>query len=223
MASIAVRTPLSARLRAQALMWLLWLAATALLHGQHRRYDGLIPEFMLVDLDGNGVHLTSANEGVRFTFVDGHPPEQTAWTSRGSADAFVAIDRDRNGRITSADELLGGKMGPPNGFDYLSRVLAGPRRNVPPQVDKSDPVFRQLVLWTDVNHDGQSAEAELQSLEYAGFVSIDLAGVAVLDGLSDASGNVMTRRGKAMRGLDGRDIAELITVRLSGGKTDTEQ
>jgi hypothetical protein len=219
MASVAVRTPGAARPGALLLPWLLWLAATILVRGQHLRYDGLLPEFMLIDLDGNGIHFTSADDGVRFTFAEGRSPEQTAWTLRGAGDAFVAIDRDRNGRITSADELLGGKVGPPNGFEYLSRVMAGPGRGSPPRLDRSDPVFRQLVLWTDIDHDGQSAEGELQSLEYAGFVAIDLAGVAVVNDPPDAAGNVVTRRGRAMRGPNGLNPAELITVRLSG-KTD---
>jgi hypothetical protein len=190
-------------------------AALVPVQGQHLRRDGLVPELMLIDLDGNGIRLSSVADGVSFVFAGGRPPEQTAWTLLGSRDAFVAIDQNRDGRIASSEEILGGLLGPPNGFEYLSRVLAG-RGDPPPRLELGHPLFRQVVLWTDTNHDGQSQEPELQSLEYAGFVSVDLSGVGLVNEPPDAAGNVVTRRGKAMRGQPGGNAAEVITVRLAG-------
>jgi len=201
------------RLGASAL--LSCLATLTLVHGQHQRSDGLVPELMLIDLDANGIRLSSVADGVKFVFAGGRPPEQTAWTLSGAGDAFVVIDQNSDGRITSTQEILGGILGPPNGFEYLSRVTAGLGDPLP-RLDKSDPLFQRLVLWTDTNHDGRSAETELQSLQYAGFHELDLAGVAVVNEPPDAAGNLVTRRGRALRGRSGKDAAEVITVRLAG-------
>lgn len=193
------------------------LSLTVVLHGQHQRRDGLVPEFMILDLNGDGIRLSSVADGVRFSFASGQPPEPTAWTARGSGDAFVVIDQNRDGRITSSEEILGGIFGPPNGFEYLIRVAAG-RGAPPPHLETSHPLFRQLVLWTDANHDGQSAEDELQSLQYAGFTAVDLAGVRTVTELPDAGGNVVTRRGRAWRERNGVGI-EIVTVRLASAAT----
>ena len=82
--------------------------------------------------------------------------------------------------------------------------------------DQNDDVFSRLIVWTDSNHDGQTAEEELQSLAYAGFTAIDLAGIVRLE-RTDTSGNVTTARSVARRppGSPTQSV-ELITVRLAG-------
>ncbi len=191
------------------------LTGLVAVRGQHVRGDGLVPEFMIVDLNGDGIRLSAVADGVRFTFAAGRAPAQTAWIARGAGDAFVVIDQNRDGRITSAGELLGGILGPPNGFEYLARVAAG-RGAAPSRLDTTHPLFRQLLLWTDANHDGQSSEDELQSLQYAGFRAFDLARVRTLEQAADAGGNVVTRRGTVVRGCDGRGEVAVVTVRLAG-------
>lgn len=137
-----------------------------------------VTEPLLVDVRGNGFALTSAADGVQFDLNgDGHPV-QIAWTRRGSDDAFVGVDRDRNGRIDSGLELLGGMAPGSNGFATLlwydgvtdlDSTSTG-RQPKDGMLNGADAFFPKLILWTDINHNGISEEDELESAAHAGFV-----------------------------------------------------
>jgi hypothetical protein len=68
--------------------------------------------------------------------------------------AFLALDRDGDGQITSGEELFGNHTleGSANGFEALQRTAmesnGGVRRG---SVSADDPVYAQLLLWTDRN------------------------------------------------------------------------
>src|SRR5271155_2603465 len=54
---------------------------------------------IIVDTTGLGFRLTSAEDGVWFDIhADGHPI-LISWTAAGSGNAFLALDRNHNGRI----------------------------------------------------------------------------------------------------------------------------
>ena len=80
---------------------------------------------IIVDTTGKGFHLTSADAGVLFDMAgDGHPL-QIAWTATGSGNAFLALDRNHNGKIDRCTELFGNftaqpQSHNPNGFLALS-------------------------------------------------------------------------------------------------------
>jgi hypothetical protein len=119
---------------------------------------------IVLDLGGDGYRFTSATSGVRFDIrADGHPV-QIGWTRLGTDDAFLALDRNGNGRIDSGAELFGNSMRltsgevAPNGFDALAELDI----NDDGAVDASDPAWQHLLLWTDRNHDGMSTLDELQ-------------------------------------------------------------
>ncbi len=60
---------------------------------------------ILVDTTGKGFHFTSAGSGVLFDMAaDGHPIKM-AWTAANSGNAFLALDRNHNGKIDSGKEL----------------------------------------------------------------------------------------------------------------------
>jgi len=79
---------------------------------------------IVLDLDGNGIHLSSWEDGVQFDLACNGKPGPIAWTGRGESDAFLAMDRDGNGTVTSGCELFGSAtpqpaVEHPNGFNAL--------------------------------------------------------------------------------------------------------
>jgi hypothetical protein len=136
---------------------------------------------ILLDVDGTGFKLTSAAEGVRFDlFGNGHPI-QTAWTTPGSTNAWLELDRNENGFIDDATELFGTitpqpESRSPNGFLALAvfdqNESGGNGDGV---IDNRDAVFSNLLLWQDGNHDGISQPEELHHLADLGIGVIDLS------------------------------------------------
>jgi len=62
---------------------------------------------IVIDTTGEGFHLTSAEDGVLFDFYGNGRPIQVAWTAAGSGNAFLALDRNHNGKIDNGGELFG--------------------------------------------------------------------------------------------------------------------
>lgn len=184
-----------------------------------------VMQTLIVSLDGSEPEFTDVDNGVLFDLDADGEREAVAWTLPGRPHAFLAIDEGRDGRIRNGYEILGASSGPPDGFTYL-RVFdgfqgpedlavgraAGLADGV---IDEDDALFHRLILWTDLNHDGESQETELQSLAYAGFRQIDLNPLRY--GVDDASGNhVATRSVAVHRTLEGTSLHRpLVAVRLS--------
>jgi hypothetical protein len=109
--------------------------------------------------------LTSASDGVLFDMNGDGMREQVAWTKPNAGVAFLALDRDGDGYITSGRELFGNFTiaGESNGFDALARMTmesnGGMKRG---SVSSDDPLFARLLLWTDRNHNGVSESDELR-------------------------------------------------------------
>jgi hypothetical protein len=117
---------------------------------------------IVVSLDPNTQYrLTTLDDGVRFDIDGDRRPNQVAWTERGSDVAFLAMDRDGDGRITSGKELVGDRTMPlvTNGFEVLSHLALA--EGAPAVLDRHSPLFKQLLLWRDANHDGRTSAGEL--------------------------------------------------------------
>lgn len=130
---------------------------------------------IIVDTRGDGIKLTSPALGTRFDLNANGKLEQIAWTRENGDDAFLVLDRDGDGLITSGAELFGDKTEQPaalekNGFLAL-KVFDANGDNL---IDARDPVFSQLRLWIDVNKDGRNGEGELKTLAASGVNSIEV-------------------------------------------------
>ncbi len=106
--------------------------------------------------------LTSAAEGVAFDLNGDGVPEQISWTAADSNLAFLALDRNANGRIDNGTELFGDHTlpGVDNGFKALAQI--GPINGPIGWIDADDPIYPKLLLWEDRNHNGVSEPDELQ-------------------------------------------------------------
>jgi hypothetical protein len=120
-----------------------------------------------LDLDGDGIELTSHETGARFDILGTGSPVNTAFVTGG--DAFLAIDRNGNGSIDSGKELFGDQNGARNGFEELRKFDS----NSDSVIDARDKDFSALRLFRD-NGNGVTETGELISLDEAGIESIDL-------------------------------------------------
>lgn len=141
--------------------------------------DGSSP--ILIDFSGNGLSLSGPYDGVAFDLNADRKAERIAWTTAGSDDAFLAFDRNLNGKIDDGYELFGTaapqrSSGAPNGFAALAEldleILGG---NGNDKIDAGDLLFPHLRLWLDADHDGLSKAAELWPLWVGDVAEIDLA------------------------------------------------
>jgi hypothetical protein len=117
----------------------------------------------------NPYTFTSIENGVSFDIDGDGDLNSVSWTEAGSDVAFLALDRNGDGRITSGNELMGehafaaARNGPTALIALATDALGGERRGV---VDGGNPLFVRLLLWTDTNHNGMSEAAELRSAHH---------------------------------------------------------
>ncbi len=183
-----------------------------------RRLDPGLCDPIVVDLGAPGYLLTNLEDGVLFDIDADGELEQVAWTAPESEDAFLALDRNRNGRIDDGMEIFGDAVSlrsqriAAHGFEALAEFdlpLQGGNGNG--YIEPRDAGYWALRLWTDVNHNGYSEPEELASLFSAGIFAIQLD--FEVDGTVDRHGNVLALSSSAYTWFgSGRRIHALSTA-----------
>lgn len=161
---------------------------------------GLAPNVaspLTLDLDGDGVELTSFDRSTTATFfdIDGDGfAEQTAWVS--SDDGLLVRDMDQSGTIDAVNELFGSPS--IDGFALLETFDSNGDR----VINQYDDVWADLLVWKDANGDAVTQEGELHSLASLNIESFDLASVAA-----------------SAVNINGNPISHTSTYSLAGGTT----
>jgi len=62
---------------------------------------------IIIDVEGQGFHLTDVDDGVMFDIRAEGVKRQMAWTRAGAGNAFLGLDRNGNGIIDDGSELFG--------------------------------------------------------------------------------------------------------------------
>lgn len=144
---------------------------------------------LLLDLDGDGPETTGQVGARPFDLGGEGRSVPTSFATGG--DAFLALDRNGNGRIDDGRELFGDQHGAVHGFEELAKFDA----NGDGRIDGRDPVFERLQL---LHGDGS-----LTRLADHGITALPLAYRS--QGSTLASGDVVLAQGAAEVG-EGRTL-----------------
>lgn len=131
---------------------------------------------IVINFENGSYRLTGANDPVLFDISGTGHAVRIGWTNSGADEAFLALDRDHDGRITSGVELFGtvtpladGSIAG-NGF----KALAQYDDSHDGLIDEHDTIWSQLLLWRDWNHDGISQPSELTPVTASSWKAISL-------------------------------------------------
>jgi hypothetical protein len=133
---------------------------------------------IVVDTRRDGIELGPAGRGVSFDVNADGFPDLVQWVRPRGDEAFLALDRNRNGLVDDGSELFG--VGTPlleggtapNGFIALAQydrpLLGGNDDGV---ISRADAIWPELSMWMDANADGIATRNEMRRPESFGLTS----------------------------------------------------
>lgn len=178
----------------------------------------LTTEPLIIDLNGDGIKTTTAQNGIYFDMKADGFAELTAWADW--SDGVLALDLNNNGIIDSGKELFGSNTDlltggvAKNGYEALAQYDL----NADHIIDSKDAVFSKLVIIRSYGLKDLD-EAILYSLEEEGIQFIDLNYVA--DNTTDENGNIREYSSSVVK-TDGTTL-QMGSYFLNGQTTETKQ
>ena len=129
---------------------------------------------IVLDLDGTGIHTSSAADGVNFDLMGTGKTQQWGWVA-GSSGLLVR-DINHDGMINNGTELFGTATvlanGQRAGDGYTA--MAAIDSNHDGKLSALDKTWSELRVWVDANHDGKTDAGELRTLAEVGVLEINL-------------------------------------------------
>jgi hypothetical protein len=158
---------------------------------------------IVVDLNRDGVHLGPQGRGVAFDVNADGFADFVQWVKPGGNEAFLSLDRNRNGVVDNGSELFGVGTplfdggNAPNGFvglaQYDAPLLGG---NDDGLISADDAIWPELSIWLDRNADGVSTPREMYRPAELGLTSFETIPKARRQ--RDAAGNSLPYWAKAI-------------------------
>jgi hypothetical protein len=129
----------------------------------------------MILLDPGGLRLSSVEAGVYFDISARGVRGLVAWPVDGTS-AFLALDRNANGRIDDGSELFGNSTRLMSGAwaSHGYEALREFDSNGDGRITATDPIYWYLLLWSDAQRNGTCAATELITVESAGITEISL-------------------------------------------------
>jgi len=153
---------------------------------------------ILLDLSGNGVHMTAINDGVLFDTDHSGTLKRTGWADRKTG--MLVVD-DGSGQIKDVSQMfseyyagVAGSNGAPGQARFKDgfAALASEDKNHDGVIDQNDPIWSKLKVWVNANHDGKVGAGELKTLAELGITSINVGATAAPIGETRDGNEVLT-------------------------------
>jgi hypothetical protein len=152
-------------------------AAERFSDAENRRIFSLGIDPLVLDLDGDGVELSSLGFGLNasttyFDIDNDGFAERTAWVRGG--DGLLALDQNNNGKIDNQSELFGDSAIFADGFAALKSLDS----NNDNKITSADSQWSRLRVWVDGDKDAVTDAGELKTLAALNITQINLNPVA---------------------------------------------